>query len=146
MLKVTCGQFSEAYIKVSNTGGIDEFGNLGDYFGFSATLYGDTLAVGAVGEAGDTTGVNGDGANNSAPDSGAVYLFTRSGGTWRRQAYLKASNTGADDWFGTSTALSGGRLAVGALYEDSSATGVNGDQTNNSALQSGAVYVRRIAP
>ena len=62
------------------------------------------------------------------------------------EAYIKASNTGGDDRFGTSTALSGGRLAVGALYEDSSATGVNGDQTNNSALQSGAVYVRRIAP
>ena len=102
-----------------------------------------------VGEAGSATGVSAATpitADNTAPSSGAVYLFTRSGGTWRRQAYLKASNTGREDWFGTSTALSGGRLAVGALYEESSATGVNGDQTNNSASQSGAVYVRRIAP
>jgi len=36
----------------------------------------------------------------------------------------------------------GGRLgAVGAKYESSAATGVNGDQGNNAALQAGAVYV-----
>ena len=64
------------------------------------------------------------------------------------QAYIKASNTESYDHFGYSIALSsdGNTLAVGALVEDSNATGVNGDQTNNSATNSGAVYIRRIAP
>jgi hypothetical protein len=57
--------------------------------------------------------------------------------------YLKASNTGANDTFGSSVALSadGTALAVGAAAEASAATGVNGDQTSNAAVNSGAVYV-----
>ena len=49
----------------------------------------------------------------------------------------------AGDGFGNSVALSGDTLAVGAYIEDSSATGVNGDQTDNSAYAAGAVYVFR---
>ena len=62
------------------------------------------------------------------------------------EAYLKASNTGADDYFGYSVALSGDTLAVGAYREAGNATGVNGNQADNTATDSGAVYVRRIAP
>ena len=61
------------------------------------------------------------------------------------EAYLKSCNTGVDDYFGYSVALSGNTLAVGAYGEDSNATGVGGTQTDNSATSSGAVYVRRIA-
>jgi len=42
--------------------------------------------------------------------------------------------------------LSGDTLAVGASGESSAAVGVNGDLRSNAALQSGAVFVRRIAP
>jgi hypothetical protein len=72
-----------------------------------------------------------------------VYVFSRSGSTWSQQAYVKASNTEAFDSFGASVALSadGNTLAVGALYEDSNATGIGGDQTNNSASNAGAVYL-----
>jgi hypothetical protein len=66
---------------------------------------------------------------------------------WSQQAYLKASNTSTSDFFGYffgySVALSDDTLAVGAPFEDSNATGVNGDQSSNSALDSGAVYVTR---
>ena len=57
--------------------------------------------------------------------------------------YIKASNTGANDYFGVSVALSanGGTLAVGAYSEDSNATGIDGDQSNNAASDSGAIYV-----
>jgi hypothetical protein len=94
-------------------------------------------------EASNATGVNGVETDNSASFSGAVYVFTRSGASWTQQAYVKASNTGADDQFGWSVALSadGNTLAVGAVGEDSNAMGVNGDQTNNSASYSGAVYL-----
>jgi len=57
--------------------------------------------------------------------------------------YVKASNTEANDNFGYSVALSsdGNTLAVGAQQEDSSATGINGNETDNSAASSGAVYL-----
>jgi uncharacterized Zn-binding protein involved in type VI secretion len=129
----------QAYLKASNT-------DAGDVFGVPVTLDGDTLAVGAVLESSNATGVDGDQADNTAGGSGAVYVFTRSGRTWSQQAYLKASNTDAGDRFGWSVALDGDTLAVGARLEDSNATGVDGDQADNSADDSGAMYVRRIAP
>jgi hypothetical protein len=63
----------------------------------------------------------------------------------RSSHYVKASNTGASDEFGSSVALSadGSTLAVGAPVEDSVATGLDGDSTSNGALNSGAVYVFR---
>jgi hypothetical protein len=125
-----------AYVKASNT---DQYDNFGD----SVSLSGDTLAVGARRESSAATGVDGDQADDSAGDSGAVYLFRRQGRRWAQEAYLKASNTGAADGFGVSVSLSGDTLAVGAYNEDSAATGIDGDQTNDDAPGSGAVYVFR---
>jgi hypothetical protein len=124
----------QAYLKASNT-------NASDGFGWSVAIAGDTIGVGAPFESSNATGVNGNQADNSAPGAGAVYVFTRSGGTWSQQAYLKASNTEAGDNFGINLTLSGDTLAVGAYEEDSDATGVGGDQTNNNRPGSGAVYV-----
>ena len=61
----------------------------------------------------------------------------------RRDARQKASNTGASDVFGEAVSLSadGDTLAVGASEEDSNATGVNGNQEDNSASSAGAVYL-----
>ena len=134
----------QAYIKASNTGAGDLSG-YGDWFGSSVALSddGDTLAVGAPGEESATTGIGGDQTDNSADFSGAVYLFTRSGTTWSQQAYIKASNTDANDKFGASLVLSsdGNTLVAGARGEASSTTGIGGDQTDNSGGNSGAVYV-----
>ena len=58
-----------------------------------------------------------------------------------QQAYLKASNTDSNDQFGFSVAVSGDTMVIGAYQEASSATGVNGDQSDNSATNSGAAYV-----
>jgi uncharacterized delta-60 repeat protein len=124
----------QAYLKASNSGA-------GDQFGCSVSVSGDTAVIGALGEASNATGVNGNGTNNSAVESGAVYVFTRSGATWSQQAYLKASNSGAGDLFGCSVAVSGDTAVIGALGEDSNATGVNGNQADNSAPNFGAVYV-----
>jgi len=75
--------------------------------------------------------------------SGAAYFFARGGTTWSQQAYVKASNTGGGDFFGTSIALAGdgSTLAVGADGESSGATGVGGDQASNSSSRAGATYV-----
>jgi len=113
----------------------------GDYFGYRVALSGDTLVVGAYGEASSTTGVNGDQSNNDAEGSGAVYVFMRSGSRWIQQAYLKASNAEARDYFGSSVAISGDTLVVGAYGESSNATGVNGDQSDNGGNYNGAAYV-----
>jgi hypothetical protein len=137
----------QAYIKASTPGD-------GANFGSSVALSrdGNTMAVAAYYEASAATGINGNQNDRSIPEAGAVYIFTRTGNTWSQQAYIKASNTGnaavgdgfaEGDQFGYSIALSsdGNTLAVGAIGEDSNATGINGDQADNSANQSGAAYV-----
>jgi len=135
------GSLAEAtgYFKASNTGS-------GDSFGTSVALSGDgnTLAVGASAESSSATGVDGNQADDSAFQAGAVYVFVRDArGQWSQQAYLKASNSDAGDLFGASVALSddGTTLAVGAFHEASNATGIDGDQANNSAIFAGVVYV-----
>ncbi len=126
----------EAYLKASyNDSGGD------DYFGYAVTISGDTVVIGAYGEDSNATGVNGDQTNNSAINAGAAYVFARSGATWSQQAYLKASNTGGSDWFGYAVAISGDTVMIGAYYEDGNAIGVNSDQSDNSAINSGGVYV-----
>src|SRR6185503_14327838 len=125
----TGGTWSQqAYLKASNTEAGARFG-----LGENLSLSGNTLAVGATQEDSCATGINGNQANSSCPGAGAVYVFTRTGGTWSQQAYLKASNTeaGARFGLGENLSLSGNTLAVGATQEDSCATGVNGNQANS---------------
>src|SRR5262249_28586387 len=124
----------QAYLKASNT-------DAADRFGYSVAISGDTIVVGAYGESSKATGINGNQSDNSANLAGAAYVFVRSGTAWRQQAYLKASNTDAGDRFGNSVAVSGDTVVVGAVLESSNATGVNGDQINNSAAGAGAAYV-----
>ena len=130
----------QAYVKASNT-------EEGDFFGHQVALSadGDTLAVAAIREDSDATGIDGDQSDNSADSSGAVYLFRFDGTDWNQEAYVKASNTQEGDIFGIQIALSedGDTLAVGAILEDSGATGIDGDQSDNSADSSGAGYLFR---
>ena len=124
----------QAYIKASNTSNDDRFGS-------SIALFDGTLAVGAPGEKSSATGVDGNQGNNGLSEAGAVYVFTRSNSQWAQQAYVKASNTGNnDDRFGSSITLFDDTLAVGAPGEKSSATGIDGDQADNSLNDAGAVY------
>ncbi len=129
----------EAYVKASNSGQDDRFGNH-----VALNAVGDVLAVGAVGEDGNARGIDGDEANDDADDSGAVYVFRRSGGIWAQEAYVKASNSDTGDEFGGPGVVlnaAGDVLAVGANNEDSNAQGIGGDQTNGDAGNSGAVYI-----
>ncbi len=122
----------QAYIKASNTGA-------SDFFGYSVAISGDTVVVGARAEASSTTGVDSI-PNDSAIQAGAAYVFHRVGTAWTQQAYLKASNTDANDIFGESVAISGDTILVGAFQESSSTTGVN-STPNNSLFGAGAAYV-----
>lgn len=128
----------QAYIKASNVEAGDVFGSL------ALSGDGETLAVSATGEDSSGKGIGIDWADNSAAKSGAVYVFSLSrNNKWSQQTYIKASNTDKEDFFGTDIALSadGNTLAVTARGEDSSARGINGNQTDNSASNSGAAYV-----
>ncbi len=129
----------QAYLKASNT-------DAGDMFGISVEIFGDTLVIGAYPEASNATGINGDQSDNSADFAGAAYFFTRSGTVWSQRAYLKASNTEAFDGFAHSVSISDDTLVAGALFEDSNASGVNGDHSDNSAEAAGATYVFDISP
>lgn len=115
-----------------------------DYFGQAVAISsnGELVAVSAPYENSNATGINGDQTNHSANAAGAVYIFKLVGGVWSQTAYVKASNTSSNDFFGgPSISGDGQALAVGALGEDSRAHGIGGDQSDNSRADSGAVYV-----
>ncbi|CDT33958.1 Integrin alpha beta-propellor [Vibrio coralliirubri] len=142
-----------SYIKASNSSSSDYFGG-----GIAFNSDGSVLAIGAYGEDGSATGVITDGSevmdSNSLTNSGAVYLFSYSGGNWAQTAYVKASNPGVGDFFGSSNlglsrslALSadGNTLAVGSQNEDNGAVGIVKDGSEGSDMgtmsNSGAVYL-----
>lgn len=128
-----------AYLKASNT-------EASDSFGVAVAVSGETVVVGALGEDGASAspGVGVDEGDNTAGTSGAAYIFRRVAGVWSHLAYVKAAFPEAIDRFGNAVDLDGSTLVFGAPLEDSSATGVGGDQDNNEVEDSGAVYVRRL--
>ena len=122
--------------------------NAADSFGRSVALSddGSVLAAGAMNEDSADTAINGNASDNSSFSVGAAYVFVRSGATWSQETYLKASNAELGDSFGATVGISGDgqTIIVGAPGEDSA---IAGDQTNNAALDAGAVYVfRRDSP
>jgi hypothetical protein len=114
----------QAYLKASNA-------EAGYLFGISVAAAGEIVVVGAHGESSIATGVS----------SGAAYAFVRDGTTWSQQAHLKASNAGWNDRLGFAVAIAGDTVVAGAIGETSNATGVNGDQSNDSVRDSGAAYI-----
>ncbi|HVE52954.1 MAG TPA: integrin, partial [Ramlibacter sp.] len=138
----TAGAWSQqAFIKASNTGGVDHFGNQ-----VAVSADGNTVVVGAHWRTGTLSGIfAGTSFTDDAPtdSTGAAYVFRRAGTSWTQQAYLKASNNVDEFQFGSSVAVSGdGRtVAVGAIYENGGSSGVQGDQANQTLQSSGAVYL-----
>jgi hypothetical protein len=128
------GWAQRAYVKASTV-------RAGDNFGYAIAFSGQTLAVATPYEDSAATGVNGSEEAGPGGNHGAVYVFVEQDGAWEQQAYIKATNTDWIDLFGTSVALSGDTLVVGAPWEDSAATGVDGDQESDAADASGAAYV-----
>ena len=86
-------------------------GAVGDYFGRSVAISGDTVVVGAYSD--------GDKGNNS----GSAYIFTRDAAGsltsgWTQHAKLLASDGAANDYFGYSVAIDGDTVVVGAYQDD----------------------------
>lgn len=78
-------------------------GEIGDGFGFSVSISGETAIV--------SSWQDKVGANNQ---QGSAYVFVRSGTTWTEQAHLIASDGTSADTFGTSVAIEGPTAIVGA--------------------------------
>lgn len=124
----------QAYLKASNTGASDEFGR-------AIAISGDTLVVGAWNEDSGSTGVNST-PNEGVSNAGAAYIFSRTGGSWAEQAYLKASDSRLANQFGGAVGTSGDIVAVGAHREGSLSAGVNSQPVYGSTTATaGAAYV-----
>jgi hypothetical protein len=108
------GLSAEQQAKLSVSEGADN-----DSFGDSVAISGDTAVVGA-----DWDDVG------ATRDQGSAYVFVRSGATWTRQATLNAADGASWMCFGSSVAISGDTIVVGALYA-----------TVGSNTEQGAVYV-----
>ncbi|MDJ0610038.1 MAG: FG-GAP repeat protein [Kiloniellales bacterium] len=78
-----------------------------DGFGRSVAISGNTVVVGAGGD--EDAGLQ---------QSGSAYVFQRSGTAWSEQAKLTASDAAAEDFFGSSVAISGDTVVVGAYRDD----------------------------
>jgi hypothetical protein len=78
-----------------------------DFFGHSVAISGETVVVSAVLDDG-AAGVN----------QGSAYVFVRSGGVWTQQQELLAQDAEFNDQFGSSVAISGETVAVGAVFDD----------------------------
>lgn len=76
-----------------------------DAFGFSVSLRGDTLAVGAR-----------ENDNAGGADAGAAYVYWHDQDSWDEVAELLASDGAAGARFGTEVVTSGDRVVVGALW------------------------------
>ena len=76
------------------------------YFGISVALDGETAVVGA------------DLDDELALNSGAAYVFVRSGSTWTQQAKLKASDAEEWDIFGNVVSLDGDHALIGTQNAD----------------------------
>jgi hypothetical protein len=129
------GQSTTGFLKAINV-------SAGDGFGGAVAVDGPRgqLVVGSIGESSPRCNPGCSLNTDSVTNSGAAYLFERQSGAWVYQDFLKAGNADSGDLFGSSVAVSGGYVAVGAPAEKGSTQQINGPDDNNASF-AGAVYV-----
>jgi len=89
-------------------------GTPADLFGYSVSLSGDLIVVGAYGD---------------ATAAGSAYVFAWDGAQWIQQAKLMADDGASYDFFGQATAIDGETVVIGAPSDD------------DHGVQSGSAYV-----
>lgn len=92
----------------------------GDNFGYSVSIRGNTVLVGAMGD------------SDNGPNTGSAYVFVRDDGAWTQQAKLTAGDGAQGDHFGW-------RVSVG---EDTALVGAIDDDDHGSSSGSAYVFVR----
>jgi hypothetical protein len=122
------GKWAEAQaIRPNNT-------SAGDWFGSRVLLTDSLLIVGAAHENSATAGVDADGAG-TLEKSGAVYVFSQSGGTWSQALEIKLNEPRQGQQFGFGVGLGAdGTLVVGVPADPN---------VNGTSMQPGGVYVFR---
>ena len=93
-------------------------GKIADHFGHAVAISNDTIAVGA--NIDDYLGLT---------NSGSVYIFVGSGGTWVEQAQLVPSDAAGSDRFGDSVDIDGDTVIIGASVH------------THGVTQSGSAYI-----
>jgi hypothetical protein len=126
---ITAGRTGTAYILYNNGGTWQTVKQLNpldpaadDYFGFSVSISGGYVIIGAYQEDEDASGAN------TATGAGSAYIFAKDqGGTdnWGQVRKIVASDRAGTDYFGWSVSISGSYAIVGAKQEDEDAAGVN---------------------
>lgn len=101
----------QAYLKASTP-------MAGDFLGLSVFISGNTIVAGAAYE------------DTGASDSGAAYVFVRTGSTWTQQARLKAPSPVATELLGWGVSISGDSIVAGAR-----------NSTSGGQTSAGAAYV-----
>ena len=96
-------------------------GAAGDRFGNSVAISGDYAILGAVLD------------DDHGDASGSAYVFEKNGGSWNEVTKLIASDGAAEDYFGTSVAISDNYAIVGASLDD------------DNGLESGSAYIFEIS-
>lgn len=118
------GNRGAAYLFSRNQGGVNSWGQVtkltvadaasGDFFGFSVSLHGETVVIGA-------SGVN----SISGIDTGAAYLFSRDQGgsdNWGQVLQLTASDGVPLDEFGRSVSVHGDLAVIGSWLDNDGGT------------------------
>ena len=102
-----------------------------DWFGYSVSVSGDTVIVGACRD------------DDNGSKSGSAYIFTRSGTNWSQQSKLTPSDGAASDYFGYSVSVSGDTVIVGAYLDDD-----NGDGSGSAYIftRSGTDWSQQAKP
>jgi hypothetical protein len=103
-----------------------------DLFGFSTSIDGDTIVIGAPYQDTDA-----DGSNN-LNNAGAAFVYFWSGISWTVQAKLVGSGTNgraSNDSFGFDVSISTNSIVVGAIAQDTDNMG------SDSRIDAGAAYL-----
>jgi len=81
-------------------------GTEGDIFGYSVSMVGTYLVVGAPWD------------DDHGGESGSAYIYKREGTIWTEEMKITASDAGADNRFGIDVDVSGDHVIVGAFFDN----------------------------
>ncbi|MCP4121756.1 MAG: hypothetical protein GY751_08375, partial [Bacteroidetes bacterium] len=101
----------------------------GDYFGFTVAISGGNIVIGAPYEDEDENG------DNFQTGAGSAYIFENQNDTWVQVQKIVSADRLGNDRFGTSVAIAGDRILVGAETESQDENG------NNTMSQAGSAYI-----
>lgn len=103
--------------------------NSDDLFGWSVSISGNNIVVGAFQQGKDEQGLN------QKDKAGAAYVFEKQVDNWTQTKKLVANDRSAADYFGATVSIYENSIAIGAYLQDQNAT------NNNYIMDAGAVYV-----